>query len=73
ILNEALYRDIMQDFHLINISGLPGHWMATDINMEHTVGEIKELLGAKGVETTWDKLGNISASINQLKKIKKKM
>ena len=62
--------------------------MAIDINMEHLIGQLKvsflfiliniltllqELLLAKGLESTWDRLGDISAAIDYLNKIKKKM
>jgi len=75
---------------LVNISGLEGHTMAIDINMEHLIGQLKvifchnvlvflisistqDLLTAKGLETTWDRLGDISAAIDFLNKIKKKV
>ena len=76
---------------LVNISGLDGHSMAIDINMEHLIGQLKvsflfilaictiiltlvqELLSAKGLESTWDRLGDISAAIDYLNKIKKKV
>jgi hypothetical protein len=74
---------------LVNISGQEGHSMAIDINMEHLIGQLKvslasaltvctltfvqELLTAKGLESTWDRLGNISAAIDYLNKIKKKV
>jgi hypothetical protein len=35
------YRDIIQDNMLVNISGLQGHSMAIDINMEHLIGQSK--------------------------------
>ncbi len=31
----------MRDNMLINISGLEGHSMAIDINMEHLIGQLK--------------------------------
>ena len=78
----------MRDNMLVNISGLEGHSMAIDINMEHLIGQLKvvfllsctniltllqELLSAKGLESTWDRLGDISAAIDYLNKIKKKV
>jgi hypothetical protein len=63
--------------------------MAIDINMEHLIGQLKvnffffictniltlvqDLLSAKGLESTWDRLGDISAAIDYLNKIKKKV
>ncbi|KAF8996610.1 hypothetical protein BDQ17DRAFT_1429572 [Cyathus striatus] len=67
------FANVMCDSHVINLSGHSGHWMAMDLNMEHTVSQVKELIGAKGLETTWDMLGNVSASINEINKIKKKI
>ena len=73
---------------LVNVSGLEGHSMAIDMNMEHLIGQLKvsclvnrmniltmvqELLTAKGLQSTWDRLGNISAAIDYLNKIKKKV
>lgn len=75
---------------LVNMSGLEGHAMAIDINMEHLIGKLKvylssylqlhgylmvfqDLLTAKGLESTWDRLGDISAAIDYLYKIKKKV
>lgn len=34
---------------------------------------MKDLLSAKGLESTWDRLGDISAAIDYLNKIKKKV
>ena len=34
---------------------------------------VQELLSAKGLESTWDRLGDISAAIHYLNKIKKKV
>ena len=78
----------MRDNMLVNISGIEGHSMAIDINMEHLIGQLKasflfictniltvvqDLLSAKGLESTWDRLGDISAAIDYLNKIKKKV
>jgi len=58
---------------LVNVSGLEGHNMPIDTNIEHLIGELKTLLQAKGLESTWDRLGNISAAIHYLKKLKKQV
>lgn len=31
----------MRDNMLVNISGLPGHWMGIDMNIEHIIGYLK--------------------------------
>ncbi|KAH9020749.1 hypothetical protein EDB84DRAFT_1621797 [Lactarius hengduanensis] len=38
------------------LSGLAGHAMPIDLNIEHLIGELK------GLRSTWDRLGNISAA-----------
>ncbi|KAF8811264.1 hypothetical protein BYT27DRAFT_7090248, partial [Phlegmacium glaucopus] len=66
-------RNIMRDNMLVNVSGLEGHAMPIDTNIEHLIGELKMLLQAKGLQSTWDRLGNISAAIHFLKKLKKQV
>ncbi|KAF8256916.1 hypothetical protein EI94DRAFT_1481458, partial [Lactarius quietus] len=66
-------RDIMRDNMLVNVSGLTGHAMPIDLNIEHLIGELKVLLQAKGLQSTWDRLGNISAAVDILKKLKKQV
>jgi hypothetical protein len=39
MLNEL--RDIMRDNMLVNVSGLEGHAMPIDLNMEHLIGQLK--------------------------------
>jgi len=33
--------DIMHDNMIVNVSGLPGHFMAVDLNIEHLIGYLK--------------------------------
>ena len=33
--------DIMRDNMIVNVSGLPGHFMAVDLNIEHLIGYLK--------------------------------
>ncbi|KAJ7882756.1 hypothetical protein B0H14DRAFT_2565150 [Mycena olivaceomarginata] len=67
-------KDIMRDNMIICISGNgPGHCMAVDLNTEHLIGYLKTLLQAKGMDSTWDRLGNISAAIVHLRAVKKKI
>ena len=58
---------------LVNVSGLPGHWMPIDLNIEHLIGYLKRLFASKGVYSQWDRLGNISAAISHLQAIKKRV
>ncbi|KAJ7254873.1 hypothetical protein C8J57DRAFT_1075995 [Mycena rebaudengoi] len=68
------FANIMRDNMIICISGLgPGHCMPIDLNIEHLIGYLKILLQAKGMTSPWDRLGNISAAIIHLQKIKKKV
>ncbi|KII82838.1 hypothetical protein PLICRDRAFT_120210, partial [Plicaturopsis crispa FD-325 SS-3] len=66
-------RDVMRGMMLVNVSGVKGHAMPTDINMEHKIGNIKELLKLKGITSSWDRLGDIGATVNLLATIKKQM
>lgn len=34
----------MRDNQLVNLSGLPGHSMGVDLNIEHIIGELKVFL-----------------------------
>ncbi|KAJ7451396.1 hypothetical protein FB451DRAFT_1051517 [Mycena latifolia] len=71
---EFAHVDIMRDNIIVCLSGLgPGHCMAIDLNIEHLIGYLKTLLKAKGMNSTWDRLGNISAAIVQLQRVKKKV
>lgn len=36
-----LNRNIMHDNMLVNVSGLEGHAMPIDLNIEHLIGELK--------------------------------
>lgn len=43
-LCEALIyilRDVMRDNMLVNLTGLKGHAMPIDLNIEHLIGELK--------------------------------
>ncbi|KAJ7449382.1 hypothetical protein B0H11DRAFT_2161920 [Mycena galericulata] len=68
---RGCYRNIMRDNMIICISGLGlGHCMPIDLNIEHLIGYLKILLQAKGMSSTWDRLGNISAAIVHLQPYK---
>ncbi|KAJ3766264.1 hypothetical protein FB446DRAFT_826643, partial [Lentinula raphanica] len=61
----------MRDNHLVNVSGLPGHFMALDMNTEHLILYLKQLFASKGLYSTWDRLSDISPAISEIQKIKK--
>jgi len=79
----------MRGCMLVNPSGLEGHWMGIDMNIEHFIGYLKVssiisfkgtltcweqfLFSSKGLYAGWDTLGNISAAIEYLQKIKKQV
>ncbi|KAJ7120719.1 hypothetical protein C8R43DRAFT_900517 [Mycena crocata] len=68
------FANIMRDNMIVCFSGRgPGHCMAVDLNIEHIIGYLKNLLKAKGMESTWDRLGNISAAIVEIQRVKKKI
>ncbi|KIY47540.1 hypothetical protein FISHEDRAFT_45025 [Fistulina hepatica ATCC 64428] len=58
-------RDIMRDNHLVNVAGLPGHFMAVDFNCEHHIGYIKGHATRKGIYGQSDYLRNVAAISNQ--------
>ncbi|KAF9486496.1 hypothetical protein BDN70DRAFT_777465, partial [Pholiota conissans] len=66
-------RNVMRDIMLVNVSGLEGHSMAIDMNIEHNIGYIKTLFAGKGLYGNWDKLANVSAAVNYLQLIKKRV
>ncbi|KAH8978067.1 hypothetical protein EDB86DRAFT_2750108, partial [Lactarius hatsudake] len=65
--------DIIRDNMLVNPSGLPGHAMGIDMNIEHLIRYLKTLFAAKGIYSNWDRLGNIAAGINYLQLVKKQV
>ncbi|KAF6740873.1 hypothetical protein DFP72DRAFT_1086565 [Ephemerocybe angulata] len=67
------FADVMREIMIVNPSGIPGKNLATDINMEYTIREIKTLIIEKGLESTWDHVGDVSAAIENLKEIKRKI
>ncbi|KAF8264454.1 hypothetical protein EI94DRAFT_1805827 [Lactarius quietus] len=58
---------------LVNPSGIPGHSMGIDLNIEHLIRYLKTLFAAKGIYSNWDCLGNIAAGINYLQLVKKRV
>ncbi|KAH9011587.1 hypothetical protein EDB84DRAFT_1590667 [Lactarius hengduanensis] len=85
------FADIMRDNMLVNVSGLTGHAMPIDLNIEHLIGELK-VCSNRGPRTEslipdldrnsyrqrdlirrGIRLGNISAAIDIIKKLKKRV
>ncbi|KAF7966984.1 hypothetical protein HWV62_36286 [Athelia sp. TMB] len=80
------FGDIMGRAMLKNMSGVPGNCMGTDLNIEHVIRFLKVgsletngiyithagqfLFANHGLHSSWDRLGDISASANYLMKIK---
>ncbi|KAF6766018.1 hypothetical protein DFP72DRAFT_1161701 [Ephemerocybe angulata] len=58
---------------IINISGLPGHGMGIDLNIEHLIRYLKALFTAKGIYSKWERCGHISASINIVMLLKQRV
>ena len=69
----SYYRDseIIRDNMISNVSGLQGHGMGIGMNAEHGINALKTLFLSKGIYSTWDRLGHISACIVQLEDIKR--
>ncbi|KAF9070725.1 hypothetical protein BDP27DRAFT_1198239, partial [Rhodocollybia butyracea] len=65
--------DIMRDNHILNMSGLPEHFVGADLNIEHNIGNIKETYSSKGVYADWDHLGDIAGSTIHMQAAKKKV
>ncbi|KAJ3546399.1 hypothetical protein NMY22_g2074 [Coprinellus aureogranulatus] len=66
------FANVMRDIMIVNVSGNEGRGMAPDLNMEHGIGETKETIILKGLESTWDLLYKTSACVNEMKEIKEK-
>lgn len=67
------FADIMRDTMLVNISGLPGRFMGIDLNIEHCIRYLKTLFASKGISGNWERCGNLSASINNLMSLKRRV
>ncbi|KAF9058400.1 hypothetical protein BDP27DRAFT_1241329, partial [Rhodocollybia butyracea] len=66
-------RDIMRDNHLVKVSSLATHFMGIDMSIEHNIGYVKDLYGAKGIYGVWDLLADVSAAIVSAQDCKKKV
>ncbi|KAH6895069.1 hypothetical protein BKA70DRAFT_1407238 [Coprinopsis sp. MPI-PUGE-AT-0042] len=67
------FANIMCDNMIVNVSGLPGHGMGIDLNLEHLINYLKEMLESKGIYGAWERGGNISASVANLMTLKKRV
>ncbi|KIK77060.1 hypothetical protein PAXRUDRAFT_36838 [Paxillus rubicundulus Ve08.2h10] len=72
-LKKLLYRNIMHDNMLVNLTGLEGHCMLIDLNIEHLIHFLKCFFTAKGVYASWDRLGDISATVDLFLHVKKQV
>ncbi|KAF8257379.1 hypothetical protein EI94DRAFT_1818072 [Lactarius quietus] len=68
-----VFANIIRDNLLVNLSGLPGHAMGIDLNIEHLIRYLKSLFAAKGIYSNWDRLGNVAAGINYIQLVKKQV
>ncbi|KAF9219318.1 hypothetical protein BS17DRAFT_717832, partial [Gyrodon lividus] len=69
---KVISRNIMRDSMLVNLSGVEGHFMPIDLNIEHCIKGIFFFAG-KGVYATWDRLGDISATVDLLQNVRKQV
>ncbi|KAJ7455167.1 hypothetical protein FB451DRAFT_1049047 [Mycena latifolia] len=67
------FNELVRDNMIFNMSRGRGKGQGVDMNMEHLIGKIKELFAARGVYGNWDRLANISASIDVLDSIQVSM
>ncbi|KAF9234843.1 hypothetical protein BU15DRAFT_78605 [Melanogaster broomeanus] len=67
------FADIMRDNMLVNFTGLEGHCMPIDLNIEHLIKFLKLFFAAKGVYASWDHLGDISATVDLLQNVRKQV
>ncbi|RXW18372.1 hypothetical protein EST38_g7482 [Candolleomyces aberdarensis] len=72
VWNEGLANAI-RDMAIVNISGLPGHAMGIDLNIEHLIRYLKSLFAAKGIYSNWDRCTHISAAINNILILKRQI
>ncbi|KAF8130337.1 hypothetical protein EV363DRAFT_1584323 [Boletus edulis] len=67
------FSDIMRDNMLVNLTGIEGHCMPIDLNIEHLIKFLKLFFAAKGVYASWDHLGDISAAVDLLQSVRKQV
>ncbi|KAF9222112.1 hypothetical protein BS17DRAFT_838783 [Gyrodon lividus] len=67
----------MCDNMLVNLTGIEGHYIPIDLNIEHLIKFLKVRLtvffAAKGVYASWDRFGNISATVDLLQSVCKQV
>ncbi|KAJ6579121.1 hypothetical protein DFH09DRAFT_866630, partial [Mycena vulgaris] len=64
------FDELVRDNMIFNMTGVRERGQGADHNMEHNIGQVKELFTAKGVYGSWERLANISAAIDVLDSIK---
>ncbi|KAF8119144.1 hypothetical protein EV363DRAFT_1593479 [Boletus edulis] len=67
------FADIMRDNMPVNLTGIEGHCMPIDLNIEHLIKFLKLFFAAKGVYASWDHLGDISAAVDLLQSVRKQV
>ncbi|KIJ05902.1 hypothetical protein PAXINDRAFT_20870 [Paxillus involutus ATCC 200175] len=67
------FADIMRDNMLVNLTGLEGHCMPIDLNIEHLIKFLKLFFAAKGIYASWDRLGDISVNVDLLQNVRKQV
>ncbi|EIW84041.1 hypothetical protein CONPUDRAFT_28541, partial [Coniophora puteana RWD-64-598 SS2] len=50
------YSDLMRKSMLIPSINRPGHFMGTDLNIEHIINALKFYYSSKGIHASWDQL-----------------
>ncbi|KAF8834600.1 hypothetical protein BDN67DRAFT_868772, partial [Paxillus ammoniavirescens] len=67
------YSDIMCDNMLVNLTGLEGHCMPIDLNIEHLIKFLNLFFAVKGIYASWDCLGDISVNVDLLQNVCKQV
>ncbi|KAK7015832.1 hypothetical protein VNI00_019052 [Paramarasmius palmivorus] len=57
------FANVMRECMIVNIDG---HFMPTDLNIEHFIGYVKELFASKGIYSGWTRFGNVTAAVKAL-------
>ncbi|KAF8837838.1 hypothetical protein BDN67DRAFT_1026024 [Paxillus ammoniavirescens] len=71
--NSYINSNIMRDNMLVNPTGLEGHFMPIDLNIEHLIIFLKRFFAVRGVYASWDRLGDISAAVDLLQHVRKQV
>ncbi|KIK77816.1 hypothetical protein PAXRUDRAFT_28747 [Paxillus rubicundulus Ve08.2h10] len=58
---------------LVNLTGIEGHCMLIDLNIEHLIKFLKLFFAEKGVYASWDHLGDITTTVDLLQSVHKQV